>query len=213
MRAGKRRRKKGTRKRNRQIHPITFVRTEGLQIKMKLMPLICFDFFFSFFHSSSGLKYILGFWVVQEFPGGSYLNVVTSDPGPPVGGQRDGLQGLGTRGASKPLLPTGRRQMHGRNAVHPLPPAATTADIILTLSSAELELGLHVHLGSHHPHISEGMQWNLSTMPWLHNSLLPICLSHHSGLNLCVHPCLPQQPRSVPWQNTTILFFPLWFHF
>jgi len=74
------------------------------------------------------------------------MNVVTSDPGPPVGGQRDGLQGLGTRGAIKPLLPTGRRQMHGRNAVHPLPPPATTAAIILTFSLAELELGLRAHL-------------------------------------------------------------------
>ena len=84
------------------------------------------------------------------------MNVVTSDPGPPVGGQRDGLQGLGTRGAIKPLLPTGRRQMHGRNAVHPLPPPATTAAIILTLSLAELELGLRAHLHSHHPLISDG---------------------------------------------------------
>jgi len=50
MREGNRRRKKGTRKRNCQIHPITFVRTEGLQIKMKLMPLICFDFFPFFIH-------------------------------------------------------------------------------------------------------------------------------------------------------------------
>ena len=92
------------------------------------------------------------------------------------------------------------------------------------------------HHSSHHPHtLSCGawtwpprssaqppsthqwwqMQWNLSTMPWLHNSLLPIYFSCHSGLNLCVHPCLPQQPRSVAWQNTTTLFFffLLWFHF
>ena len=84
------------------------------------------------------------------------MNVVTSDPGLRVGGQGDGLQGLGTPGAIKPLLPTGRGQTHGRNAVHPLPPAATTADIILTLSPAELELGLRVHLGSHSPLIRDG---------------------------------------------------------
>lgn len=82
------------------------------------------------------------------------MNVVTSDPGPPVRGQRDGLQGLETCGAIKALLPTGRRQMHGRNAVHPLPPPATTADVILTLSPAELELGLRTHLHSHLPLIS-----------------------------------------------------------
>ena len=136
--------------------------------------------------------------MVQEFPGGSYLNVVTSDPGPPVGGQRDGLQGLGTRGASKPLLPTGRRQMHGRNAVHPLPPAATTADIILTLSPAELELGLHVHLGSHHPHISNG-RCNETSPPCLGYTTVYSPFAFLVTLaSICVHPCLPQQPRSVP---------------
>lgn len=79
------------------------------------------------------------------------------DPGPPVGGQRDGLQGLGTRGASKPCY----RQEEGKcmagmlsTHCHQQPPQQTSS----SHSPAELQLGLHAHLGSHHPRISEGMQ-------------------------------------------------------
>lgn len=112
------------------------------------------------------------------------------------------------------------RQICGRNAVHSTPTTSTYRSHhshVITLIPVEPELDWPQ--SSHCPSVREA-GWAESSPPCRpEDSLLSVCLSCHSGPNLCAQPCLPHPEVSCDRLHLLIfrsfsffpsrLFFPL----